>query len=106
MSKKKCKVCGADAEWEFDSEYYCECCLCVEFDVQRDNAPRICETCGDPLDDTYYTEIEGYVFCSAKCALEFHGACVCSLIRDTVEPNNASGKIVLNPSADDEEEQK
>lgn len=82
--------------------------LKIILDVQWDNAPRICEMCGAHLDSVYYTEIEGYVFCSAKCALEFHGACACNLIRelDTVEPNDASGKIVFDPSSDDGEEQK
>lgn len=73
MSEKKCKVCGAPAEWEWDSELYCESCLRTEFEVNWNNAPRICEMCGDPIDDVYYTESEGCVFCSAKCALEFHG---------------------------------
>lgn len=74
MSEKKCKVCGANAEWEFDSDHYCECCLCTEFDVQWNDRPRICEMCGEPLDKVYYTEDEGYPFCSRKCALEFHDA--------------------------------
>lgn len=73
MSDKKCKVCGAPAEWEWDGECYCMLCLGTEFDVQWSNAPRICEMCGAHLDDVYYTEIEGYAFCSVKCALEFHG---------------------------------
>ena len=53
MSEKKCKVCGADAEWDFDGDCYCEFCLCTEFDVQQNDAPHICEMCGDFLEDTF-----------------------------------------------------
>lgn len=73
MSSKKCKVCSANAEWEFDSDYYCEDCLCTKFDVQWNDAPHACDMCGWQLDDLYYTDCEGYTFCSTKCALEFHG---------------------------------
>lgn len=76
MSDKKCKVCDVDAEWEWDGELYCEDCLGREFEVQWNDRPRICEMCGAPLDKVYYTEDEGYPFCSPKCALEFHGASV------------------------------
>lgn len=75
MSEKKCKVCGADAEWDFDGDCYCEFCLCTEFDIQQNDAPHICEMCGDFFEDTYYTDSDGYAFCSVKCALEFHGVC-------------------------------
>lgn len=74
MSDKKCKVCGGNAEWEFDSDLFCEDCLCTEFEVQWTDLPRICEMCGKSLGKVYYTEDEGYPFCSRKCALEFHGA--------------------------------
>lgn len=73
MSEKKCKVCGADAEWEWDGDLFCEGCLRTEFEVQWNDRPLICEMCGEPLDKVYYTEDEGYPFCSVKCALEFHG---------------------------------
>lgn len=85
MSEKKCKVCGATAEWEFDSDYYCEDCLCTEFEVQWNDRPRVCEMCGKPLDKVYYTEDEGYPFCSRKCALEFHGASRAEEVQDDGE---------------------
>ena len=75
MSDKKCKTCGADAEWELDGECYCEFCVCTEFDVQQIDAPRICEMCGNHLYRVYYTDIEGNAFCSTKCALEYNDAC-------------------------------
>ena len=78
MSDKKCKICGSGAEWEFDTEWYCECCMCIEFDVQWIDAPRRCEMCGDALDRVYYTDSEGTPFCSAKCALEYNDARVIS----------------------------
>lgn len=74
MTEKKCKTCGANAEWEFDSECYCECCMCIEFDVQWIDAPIICEMCGDALDSVYYTDDEDTPFCSVKCALEYNDA--------------------------------
>ena len=82
MSEKKCKVCGAPAEWQWDGEFYCENCIRTEFDVQWNDAPHACEMCGEPLDIKYYTEVEGYTFCSAKCALEFHGVCELGEERD------------------------
>lgn len=74
MSEKKCEMCGDNAEWELDSEYYCEFCARDKLDVHGTCAPRICEMCGDPLDRVYYTDSEDYAFCSAKCALEFNDA--------------------------------
>lgn len=75
MSDKKCKTCGANAEWEFDDDCYCEFCACAELDVQRIDTPRICEMCGDALDDVYYIDGENTPFCSVKCALEYNDAC-------------------------------
>ena len=74
MSDKKCNACGANAEWELYGECYCEFCACVELYVQRIDAPRICEMCGDALDSVYYTDGGCYAFCSAKCALEYNDA--------------------------------
>lgn len=73
MSDKKCKRCGAPAEWQWNCEFYCENCIRTEFDVTWSKSPRICEMCGGWLDDLYYTDCGGYTFCSPKCALEFHG---------------------------------
>lgn len=71
---KKCKVCGDNAEWELDSEYYCEFCVRTELEVHSMCTPRICEMCGNHLDRVYYTDSEDNAFCSAKCALEFNDA--------------------------------
>lgn len=75
MSDKKCKVCGDNAEWEFDGKCYCEFCVRTELDVHGICAPCICEMCGNHLDREYYTDSEYNAFCSAKCALEYNDAC-------------------------------
>lgn len=82
MSDRKCKVCGDNAEWEFDGECYCEFCVRTELDVHGNCTPRICEMCGDPLDRVYYTDSEDNAFCSPKCALEYNGA---ALVEDNDE---------------------
>lgn len=74
MSEKKCKECGANAEWEFDSEYYCEFCARAELDVHGVCAPLLCEMCGDHIDRIYYTDGNDNAFCSVKCALEYNDA--------------------------------
>lgn len=74
MSEKKCKTCGANAEWELDGECYCEWCVCMELDVKWLDTPRICEMCGDALDNVYYIDGEKTPFCSVKCALEYNDA--------------------------------
>lgn len=71
-SEKKCKVCGAPAEWKRYGEFYCQVCLRAELDVTWAYAPRVCEMCGDHIDRVYYTDGVNYTFCSAKCALKFH----------------------------------
>ena len=75
MSDKKCKTCGADAEWEFDGECYCEWRVCTELNVQWQDVPLRCEMCGNTLDRVYYTDNEGTPFCTVKCALEYNDAC-------------------------------
>lgn len=67
-------MCGADAEWELDSEYYCEFCARTELEVHGVCTPRECRQCGVCLDRVYYTDCEDNAFCSAKCALEYNGA--------------------------------
>lgn len=45
MSDMKCKVCGEDAEVEFDGEYYCKFCMNMELYVWRQDAPHIYGSC-------------------------------------------------------------
>lgn len=75
MSEKKCKVCGAPAEWVYDDEPFCEICLCTELDIQEVDPPRRCEQCGTLLKGSYVTDDDDdNAFCSAKCALEYYDA--------------------------------
>jgi len=74
MSEKKCKLCGADAEWELDGGCYCEFCARLQLDVHGICAPQACATCNNPLGRVYYTDDENNAFCSAKCALEYYDA--------------------------------
>lgn len=74
MSDKKCS-CGEPAEWEFDSEFYCEYCLGVELDIQEVDSPRRCEQCGTSIKGSYFTDNDdGNAFCSRECALKYNGA--------------------------------
>lgn len=75
MSDKKCKMCGDRAEWELDGKCYCEFCARAELDVHCFATPRRCDMCGNTLDKVYYADAECNAFCSAKCALEYNGAC-------------------------------
>lgn len=72
--QKKCKLCGADAEWELDGGCYCEFCARLQLDVHGICAPQACATCNNPLGRVYYRDSEDNTFCSAKCALEYYDA--------------------------------
>ncbi len=75
MSDKKCKSCCEDAKWEWGGDCYCEFCLRNEFEVWEQDVPRVCEMCGASINRIYYTDGEGTPFCTAKCAIEYNGAC-------------------------------
>lgn len=72
---KKCKMCCSDAKYVWNGSYYCRGCLRTELEVFEQDMPRICEMCGDPLDDKYYADINGDPFCSVKCAFEYNDVC-------------------------------
>lgn len=74
MSNKKCKMCCEDAKWKWNGEYYCQFCLCTELEVWQRDMPLVCEMCRADLGREYYTDSEGYTFCSPECALEFNDA--------------------------------
>lgn len=88
MSEKKCKVCGVNTDWVYNNESFCACCLCTEFDVQWHEAPRYCLKCYERIERLYYTDSNGYQFCSEECALEFNGAHVEEEKNDDVISNN------------------
>jgi hypothetical protein len=71
---RKCKLCGDNANWGLDGDCYCEFCLRTELGVVGVYSPRECKQCGVSLDRIYYLDGEGYTFCSAKCAFEYHDA--------------------------------
>lgn len=73
MSEKKCRMCGDAAEWEWDSDFYCEYCLCIELDIEEVDIPRRCEQCGTLIKGSYFTE-DGNAFCSRECAFEYNDA--------------------------------
>lgn len=72
MSDKKCKTCGAPAEWIHDDELFCECCLCTMFDIWEIVPPRRCEQCGTPIKGCYIIDQYGDAFCSRECSLEYY----------------------------------
>ncbi len=75
MSEKKCRVCGAPAEWGWEGEHYCEDCLGIELDIYEVGPQHRCEQCGTPFKGSYVTdEDDDNAFCSRKCALEYYGA--------------------------------
>ena len=75
MEKHKKCSCGEPAEWEFDSELYCEFCLGVELDIQEVTPPRRCEQCGTSIKGAYFTDDDDdHAFCSRECAFEYYNA--------------------------------
>lgn len=74
MSEKKCKTCGAPAEWVYYDEPVCERCLSSGLDIKEVIPPCRCDQCSIPIYGCYIIDEYDDAFCSRECAFKYYDA--------------------------------